>query len=98
VRGSDRPAARLSVASPGAPGTAGQQGGPGQKTGAVGLPWDGAVGYSVVAAAANSVRPNCCSSCSSGRNPTTPCGCAPGLKNAMVGMLMMLNACDRRGL
>jgi hypothetical protein len=35
-----------------------------------------------------------CSSCSSGRKPTTPWGCAPGLKNAMTGMLRMLKACD----
>ena len=33
-----------------------------------------------------------------GRKPTTPCGCSPGLKYAMVGMLMIPNACDRRGL
>jgi hypothetical protein len=40
---------------------------------------------------------NCVSSCSAGRKPTTPIGCLPGAKKAIVGMLMMLKARDRPG-
>ena len=85
---------------PDGPGQArgGRKAAPVRRPGPLGSLGTGRLGYSVVAAAANSVRPNCCSSCSSGRNPTTPCGCAPGLKNAIVGMLMMLNAWESRGL
>src|SRR5207247_8512118 len=43
-------------------------------------------------------RPNCASSASIGRAPATPSGCWPGRKKAIVGMLMMLKACDMRGL
>src|SRR5919198_222288 len=38
-------------------------------------------------AAVYCARPNCASSCSIGRKPTTPIGCWPGRKNAIVGML-----------
>src|SRR5262245_8762547 len=49
-------------------------------------------------AGAYSARLNACSSCSSGRNPTTPCGCEPGRKNAITGMLRILKACEIAGL
>src|SRR6185436_16121952 len=55
---------------------------------------------SAVAASAtfgNEARLNWVSSCSIGRKPTTPIGCLPGAKKAMVGMDMMLNARDRPG-
>src|SRR5688500_11556005 len=55
-------------------------------------------GASACRCGVNCWRPNCCSSCSSGRKPTTPCGWWPGRKNAIVGMLMMLKACERAGL
>src|SRR6266496_482953 len=40
---------------------------------------------------------NCVSRCSAGRKPTTPIGCLPGAKKAIVGIDMMLNARDRPG-
>ena len=44
---------------------------------------------------ANSARPNGLLELLERRNPTTPWGCEPGLKNAMIGMLRMLKACER---
>src|SRR5204863_746425 len=50
-----------------------------------------------VASGAYWASPKWASSASIGRAPATPIGWAPGRKNAIVGMLMMLNAWEIRG-
>src|SRR5215204_3325531 len=62
-----------------------------------GQAWVGTSSETGSLAAAYDASSNCCSSCSSGRNPNTAIGCWPGRKKAIVGMLMIRKACERRG-